>query len=717
MSSTDRAPRRARRTCVGSHLSSTGKGVNYAHHCLEKLRPPSSKRDNVVDEILETEIAYIKELDKLNYFLFVILKDENRTITSERLNDIFINLPELLESQNNFLNALIKCYNQPSYSLIDITSIFNDTKFISDAFKPYLQFCGGYCRSLHFAKVSEPDLEKYKDILEHPISFFTIMPVQRICRYPLLLNELSKHDDSPKIREAFSTMASIAKLVNDAFKESAIKFQGEKINDSMGQMVIQEGGSLGNLKHMHLTKIGRRKKPKLIYFFEHRMLMAEVDFSVLSVMFQFNQYHGADTYRYQDLNDVTKSENSNRMLKLSFQDTTIIVEFSTENSCALVLKFLQRQLQKIKRIAFSSAQPANSSGVFDMNEDSGLMFLREMARDHAHVPFTRSEEYFLSYDKLPTFCNVWTSPMDESTSPTVVLHLCCYSSMLFPQFFKRQMKRRNLVIFAVDIRGFGKTGTGGLVESHDDQEGELVYSIENGLELGKDADGRIRKVGDKTKTAGILHARRNQLDLDFILQKLREMYPGSKLILTGASYGAVMSLCHLENRADKLNVDGVALFNPLMDFVVPLSPFRRKIGIFGTWLMYHHRVPFNDYVNMSRDPVFQDGLSLGSLSLRFLSMSGLFEMLNNEEKIVFNPNARFRKISGIPIAIIESMNDFTGWGPVASAIYDKFEDKSMVELFKCEGSLHFSPSDQGDTPFMDTVFSWLLSAVETGQVS
>ncbi|XP_035206790.1 serine-rich adhesin for platelets-like isoform X2 [Stegodyphus dumicola] len=186
----------------------------------KKCDKKRSERKEIVTEIVETEFKYGKDL--------MIIKEEFKgpmevagLLTKDQLSGIFLNLDELILVNGQFAEKLKDAIDiateqgDEDYTTVNIGKIFLETTTMLRAFEVY-------CIRQGSASVLLTNLEKEKELLRiflrvsqmentllrrMNLSAFLMVPVQRVTKYPLLLNRLYKvtpyhHKDREALREA-----------------------------------------------------------------------------------------------------------------------------------------------------------------------------------------------------------------------------------------------------------------------------------------------------------------------------------------------------------------------------------------------------------------------------------------------------------------------------------------------------------------------------------
>ncbi|KFB48606.1 AGAP006382-PA-like protein [Anopheles sinensis] len=230
-------------------------------------------KENIIKELLETEINYVKLLNSLCIGFIKPLREREDVFSVESVNLIFSNLEKIWRFQQTFLDALRLAV--PSNRIGEVFLEYQS------AFMVYSSYCNSYPRALmeleNYANNKEANqiLENCRvaeNLPELPLSAHLLAPIQRICRYPLHLSELVKHSLTRKellptlnlrkctkseletmdCREVFemalSAMRRVTEMVNEGKRHSEYlsrvqarfeNFQGPSINVHSTRLFLQ----------------------------------------------------------------------------------------------------------------------------------------------------------------------------------------------------------------------------------------------------------------------------------------------------------------------------------------------------------------------------------------------------------------------------------------------------------------------------------------------
>lgn len=173
----------------------------------------TDSKSKVMKELVETERKYVNDLETLVQYKEQLLN--YNIISSEDLYMLFPNLNDILDFQRRFLVALeINNLVDPKYQRIG-SIIIHAQSF----FKSYEPWSIGQKAAIDFINSSSMKLKNNSLIIENELELqsFLIKPVQRLCKYPLLLKELIKYTDSQSsnYNELLLALEISKKIAND----------------------------------------------------------------------------------------------------------------------------------------------------------------------------------------------------------------------------------------------------------------------------------------------------------------------------------------------------------------------------------------------------------------------------------------------------------------------------------------------------------------------
>eukprot|EP01133_Synstelium_polycarpum_P006711 gene6711-7804_t len=203
-----------------------------AHQNVLEEEGENKMRNKVINEVINTEKDYISDLK----VIINILNDKDQSI-------IFSNVAMLLSVNEVLLTDLEKTAKENGGS-----SIGPCFKYLADYLKIYSSYCSNQQLShdhlLQCIK-KNPQFKQYLDekqtlpeCRQGHLDSFLIKPIQRLCKYPLLLRELIKnspegHPDIPSLEEAYSKIQTAVITVNENKRKAEVQQKMYKIHEQL----------------------------------------------------------------------------------------------------------------------------------------------------------------------------------------------------------------------------------------------------------------------------------------------------------------------------------------------------------------------------------------------------------------------------------------------------------------------------------------------------
>ncbi|EFA77564.1 pleckstrin domain-containing protein [Heterostelium album PN500] len=233
---------------------------------------PLFRRNDIVKEILATERKYVKCLEIL---IECYLRECEKILQPNQVKSIFSQIEVIKNVNYNLLTQMENRFKEGSKQ--QLGEIFKRT---TDYLKVYTNYVNNYNASI--AAINEcKENEKFAKLLEQnriaekcmglDLSAFLIMPIQRLPRYVLLLQDLVKftsddHPDYDNLSVALKKMKDVAEYVNEKKREA------ENLNQVLN---IQHSlvGKFDNLAEPHRRYVRKgplaclEEKSKIYFFF------------------------------------------------------------------------------------------------------------------------------------------------------------------------------------------------------------------------------------------------------------------------------------------------------------------------------------------------------------------------------------------------------------------------------------------------------------------
>eukprot|EP00794_Sanderia_malayensis_P016675 gene16675-18367_t len=198
-------------------------------------------RQKAIEELIKTERDYVRDMDLCSTKILNLLRD-SKAIDCDVL---FGNLTSITEVSKKLLEVLLQLEQDQEISAAKhIGQCFSDLAF--DLKSEYSCYCRNYDESQVLLEKLEQDPERREEIVAAvtivreetglwDLSSYLIKPVQRILKYPLILQEVFKYspeddEDRSLIHDAINILKNVANTINEfkRRKDLVQKYQREE---------------------------------------------------------------------------------------------------------------------------------------------------------------------------------------------------------------------------------------------------------------------------------------------------------------------------------------------------------------------------------------------------------------------------------------------------------------------------------------------------------
>ncbi|XP_041435024.1 phosphatidylinositol 3,4,5-trisphosphate-dependent Rac exchanger 1 protein [Xenopus laevis] len=250
-------------------MEGIGAAVSPGESCNKESERQLRLRLCVLNETLNTERDYVGTLRFLqSAFLHrirqnAIDKAEN-CISEENVKILFSNIEDILEVHKEFLEALESSLQPEPQTHHKLGHIFLKFK---DRFCVYEEYCSNHEKALRLLMELNkiPNVRAFllscmllggRKTTDIPLEGYLLTPIQRICKYPLLLKELAKrtpakHPDHQAVHSALQAMKTVCSNINETKRQmeklealeqlqSHIEgWEGSNLTDICTQLLLQ----------------------------------------------------------------------------------------------------------------------------------------------------------------------------------------------------------------------------------------------------------------------------------------------------------------------------------------------------------------------------------------------------------------------------------------------------------------------------------------------
>jgi hypothetical protein len=267
--------------------SDTGAVAAATHQAKEDPVVAQRKRHGfILAELVDTEEDYVKDCEMI-VELFLVPLRINKVVSKEEADNVFQNLPHLIPANRDLLDKLRSQMQLPPEQQ-RVGAVFS-AFFNSESIKEYTRYASQSMlsgRTLLALAKTNPQWAKFLDetyrnpaLRDLKLDTYLIKPVQRVCRYPLLLGELQRSCvdssvDKKDLTMAIECLSGVIREINETRRESELLHHVVELENSLRNLpsdfrLVAPGRAL--VRDAHMERLGkksqRRRVPILVWMF------------------------------------------------------------------------------------------------------------------------------------------------------------------------------------------------------------------------------------------------------------------------------------------------------------------------------------------------------------------------------------------------------------------------------------------------------------------
>ncbi|KJE92083.1 hypothetical protein CAOG_03110 [Capsaspora owczarzaki ATCC 30864] len=240
-------------------------------------------RQEAIFECLTSERGYARDLHVILDQFLKPLRDSD-VVNKTDLNILFSNIEQLLP----LAEELASCLDERRKQSVVVDHVGDVYLLMADFFRMYTLYCGNFEHALvHIDKLRKnkkasallDKLERSPECRMLNLNSFLIKPVQRICKYPLLIKAIIKHTeenhkDFQFLTQALNKLETIVTIVNEGNKAAErtnrmIEIQGKLKNDDFA--LITPSRKL--LREDEVKDVTGKKEDRIAFLFNDVVLL------------------------------------------------------------------------------------------------------------------------------------------------------------------------------------------------------------------------------------------------------------------------------------------------------------------------------------------------------------------------------------------------------------------------------------------------------------
>ncbi|CAO1634508.1 unnamed protein product [Sympodiomycopsis kandeliae] len=249
---------------------------------VEDVAKPSDDRTFIVRELLESERKYVQDLEVLQSCARAL--QQHGILSADRSHDLFSNLNNLVDFQRRCLINL----EDNARRAPDEQRFGRAFQMLERNFDVYWPFCSNYAQALEIVNEEAANIQRLQGLPgaegcyldpAYELPAFLIKPVQRICKYPLLLEQLLKKSDPhgpyyDELKEGLAIVQRGAAEVNEVRRQQEnlqlVRDLHDRVEDWKGHYVELFGRLL--LCDTFMVAKGDTEREYIVYLFDKILL-------------------------------------------------------------------------------------------------------------------------------------------------------------------------------------------------------------------------------------------------------------------------------------------------------------------------------------------------------------------------------------------------------------------------------------------------------------
>lgn len=253
-----------------------------SHNMYDSNAKPCDDRAWIVKELIDSERKYVQDLEVLQNCARAL--QQHDLLSADRLHDLFSNLNNLVDFQRRVLIHLEDNARKP----VEEQRFGRAFQVLEKNIDVYWPFCANYATALEVVGDEAGNIQRLKGLPgaegcyldpAYELPAFLIKPVQRICKYPLLLEQLSKKSDpnGPYFEELKSGLAIVQRCATQVNEVRRVQENKQLVADLAARVEDWKEHSLPQFGRLLLCETltvvkGNTDREYIVYLFDRILL-------------------------------------------------------------------------------------------------------------------------------------------------------------------------------------------------------------------------------------------------------------------------------------------------------------------------------------------------------------------------------------------------------------------------------------------------------------
>ncbi|XP_073705054.1 guanine nucleotide exchange factor VAV3b [Garra rufa] len=235
-------------------------------------------------EIKQTEAKYTETLETIEkYFMIPLIK----FISAVEIDKVFINIPDLVKVHKSlFAEIEDSVQNKNAENLHQIFIIYKDRLLLYGKYCSHVEsaisLLDFICKEKEGVRLKLEECSKRANNGKFTLRDLLVVPMQRVLKYPLLLQELVKYtsDNTEKsnLRLALDAMRDLAQYVNEVKRDVETLReidQYQRSIENLNQCLLSYGRPKGDGEIRLVSNVDKRRQDRHIFLFDVAVIVCK----------------------------------------------------------------------------------------------------------------------------------------------------------------------------------------------------------------------------------------------------------------------------------------------------------------------------------------------------------------------------------------------------------------------------------------------------------
>uniref|UniRef100_A0A8C5CJC2 Vav 3 guanine nucleotide exchange factor b n=1 Tax=Gadus morhua TaxID=8049 RepID=A0A8C5CJC2_GADMO len=247
-------------------------------------QPEQDVRSCCLSEIKQTEEKYTETLESIEKYFLNPLK---KFFSAAEIDKVFLNIPDLVKVHKSLMvDVQDSILNRNSLNLYQIFITYKERLLIYGIYCSQVEIAIAVldliCKEKEDVRLKLEECAKRANNGKFTLRDLLVVPMQRVLKYHLLLQELVKHThdtaDKSNLRMALDAMKDLAQYVNEVKRDNETLReidQYQRSIENLNQPLINYGRPKGDGEVRIVSNFDKRKQDRHIFLFDLAVIVCK----------------------------------------------------------------------------------------------------------------------------------------------------------------------------------------------------------------------------------------------------------------------------------------------------------------------------------------------------------------------------------------------------------------------------------------------------------